>query len=191
MTLRPSQPAADRIAEAGLSLRSQGHAPAATGEPLPPLRGFTGSTFSPATAAAAAACLHHQPPDTAQALHTAVILVSILGDIPTARTYAQAVDEGQRVPPRIFGTSTPNSVIGHIAPRWGLDGPVVSLSPVGPPLDEGIAVAACLAQDGDANRFLIILTDPTDTRAEHYEATALLLTTEPRPPSDAAPQETP
>ncbi|MEU1626447.1 hypothetical protein ABZ746_14200 [Streptomyces sp. NPDC020096] len=134
--------------------------------------------------------MHDQPADAAGAFRTAVILVSVLGDIPTARTYASEVDRGQRVPPRIFGTSTPNSVIGHIAPRWGLNGPVVSVSPLGPPLDEGVELATHLAQDGDANRFLIILIDPIDVRAEQYEATALLLTVDTHPLSDAASVET-
>jgi hypothetical protein len=188
MRLLPSASAAGRITAAGLRLLGQGHAPAAPGEPLAPLRGFTGSTFSPAAAAAAEACMHDQPADAAEAFCTAVILVSVLGDIPTARTFASAVDSGQRVPPRIFGISTPNSVIGHIAPRWGLNGPVISVSPVGPPLDEGIELATHLAQDGDANRFLIILNDPLDVRAEQYEATALLLTVNTH--SDAASGET-
>jgi 3-oxoacyl-(acyl-carrier-protein) synthase len=122
------------------------------GEPAP-IPGFAGSSFSPLVAQVAGDCMLRRRERGAR---TAVVLVSVHGDLATAGTVADAVDGGRRVPPLMLFQSVPNSVAGHVAAQWRLTGPVVCLSPVGDPLADGLAEAADLIQDGDADEALVI-----------------------------------
>jgi 3-oxoacyl-(acyl-carrier-protein) synthase len=126
----------------------------------PQIPGFAESSFAPLIAAVAGRCLERrtgEPPD-----RTAIVLSSVLGDLATATAVVAAVDAGRRVPPLLFYQSAPNSVLGHVAAKWGLTGPVVSLSPVADPLAGGLDVAAGLIADGDADQVLVIVADPAD-----------------------------
>ncbi|WP_371666588.1 hypothetical protein OG985_46520 [Streptomyces sp. NBC_00289] len=169
--------AADQAAAAaGLTVVARGQAPVPD-EPLPGLRGFTGSSFSAVAAAAATACLTGRAPDEPSGgTRTAVLLVSVLGDVSTAQAVASAVDRGERISPQLFFMSVPNSVIGHISARWGLTGPVICTSPIGQPLAEGMQLAAQLVKDGESDHSLLILIDPVNGTGEPYEAAAFLLT---------------
>ncbi|MEU7808278.1 beta-ketoacyl synthase chain length factor [Micromonospora chalcea] len=138
--------------------------------------GFVHSAFAPLVVAVAERCLARRygtgplPPGNA----TAVVLVSAGGDTASAAHVRAAVAAGDRIGPLFFFQSVPNSVAGHVAARWGLDGPVVCLSPTGDARAEGEAEADLLLHDGDAAQALLILIElaPDGTPGE---ATAVLL----------------
>lgn len=109
---------------------------------LTPIAGFVVSSFNPLVAEVADRCLSRRTsatvPSTASqtsastaqvSASTAIVLVSVGGDRATARAIADAVRTGRRVPPLLFFQSNPNAVLGHIAARRRLTGPVVSISP--------------------------------------------------------------
>ncbi|MFF0656370.1 beta-ketoacyl synthase chain length factor [Micromonospora tulbaghiae] len=138
--------------------------------------GFVHSPFVPLVAAVAQRCLARRysdgplPPGN----RTAVVLVSAGGDSAGAAHVRATVAAGGRIGPLFFFQSVPNSVAGHVAARWGLDGPVVCLSPAGDARAEGEAEADLLLYDGDAAQALLILIElaPDGTPGE---ATAVLL----------------
>jgi hypothetical protein len=132
------------------------------GEP-PVVPGFVLSAFNPLVAAVADRCLteHYakppEPPGDRQ--RTGLVLVSRGGDRVSAEHVRQTVADGNRVGPLFFFQSVPNSIAGHVAARWGLGGPVVCISPVGPPVAEGIAEATLLMSDGDAEEVLLVIAE--------------------------------
>jgi hypothetical protein len=146
------------------------------GEPAP-IPGFAASSFSPLVAQVAEDCLLRRRERVGT--RTAVVLVSVHGDLVTAATVADAVDQGRRVPPLMLFQSVPNSVVGHVAARWRLTGPVVCLSPVGDPLADGLVEAGELIADGDADEALVIVA------AQNPDvATAVLVAPEPVAPEE-------
>ncbi|HEY0638897.1 MAG TPA: beta-ketoacyl synthase chain length factor [Pseudonocardiaceae bacterium] len=130
---------------------------------LPQIAGFVVSAFNPLVAEVAERCLrpvYGEPPaDPARGARTGIVLASVRGDVTTARTVAEAVRTGSRVPPLLFFQSNPNAVLGYVAARWGLAGPVVCTAPTGDALDDGLSVAALLVEDGDAAEVLVIAAD--------------------------------
>ncbi|MFG1673568.1 hypothetical protein [Micromonospora sp. NPDC049282] len=147
------------------------------GDGAPPgVPGFVYSAFHPLVAAVADRCLGRRYAGGALPAgnRTAVLLVSASGDTAGAAHVRETVAAGGRVGPLFFFQSVPNSVAGHVAARWGLDGPVVCLSPTGDPRAEGEAEADLLRHDGDAAQALLILIElaPDGTPGE---ATAVLL----------------
>jgi hypothetical protein len=153
-----------------------------TGAP-PAVPGFVLSTFNPLVVEVVERCLRQvfsSPPiaDERRASRISILLASRGGDRTTARALAEAVSRGERVPPLLFFQSNPNAVLGHVAARWGLAGPVISLSPLvaarsaGPAeafeevLDEGVleeavaAVAALIGEPaGDVDEALVIAVE--------------------------------
>jgi hypothetical protein len=142
---------------------------------LPRIAGFVLSSFNPLVALVAERCLDRRPGPAP--LRTAILLASASGDLVTARALADAVREGRRVPPLLFFQSNPNAVLGHVAARRGLTGPVVSLGlPAG---GHGGIPAAALAEaellllDGDAEEVLVIAVEQgsaADGGADRAEA---------------------
>ena len=130
---------------------------------LPALPGFITSSFSPLAAEVAQQCLRRYfgsppaRPDLGE--RTAVVLASATGDIATAAAVASAVDEGRRVPPLLFFQSNQNAVVGYIAARWGLSGPVACTIPAADALADAMASAVALIEDGDASAALVIVAD--------------------------------
>ncbi len=140
---------------------------------LTPVAGFTLSTFSPLVAEVAERCLRARygaPPavsgDATHAGVTALVLASGRGDVTTTETAAAAAEAGQRVPPLLFFQSNPNAVLGWVAARWNLTGPVLSTAPTGDLLADGIAVAELLIADGEAAEVLVIAAELEPDRAE-------------------------
>ena len=151
----------------GLAVISRAAWPESTEDgPAPPLPGFVYSSFSPLVAAVADRCLARShpaaPADPARGGRTATVLVSGCGDVTSAVLVADAVDAGRRVAPLLFYQAVPNAVAGYLTARWGLTGPVVCVSPVGDPMTEGMAVAAGLIEDGDADEALIVAVEQAD-----------------------------
>lgn len=135
------------LGAAGLRVLATAEWPADAAPPR--LAGFVHSEFNPLVAAVAGRCLEAAPgpePDTA------LVLVSDVGDVDSAAHVARAVDQGARVGPLFFFQSVPNAVLGHIAARWGLTGPVSCLCDTAAGLD----AARGLVADGDARRVLLI-----------------------------------
>jgi len=130
---------------------------------LPAVPGFIISSFSPLAAHLAELCLlqyfGRPPADPARGRQTAVVLASTTGDVATAAAVARAVDQGRAVPPLLFYQSNPNAVVGHVAARWGLEGPVTCTIPARRGLADALDSAALLIEGGEASAALVILAD--------------------------------
>ncbi|WP_173084109.1 beta-ketoacyl synthase chain length factor [Phytohabitans rumicis] len=163
----------DELAGVAVRSRAQWPEPGDTGRPGQ-VPGFVASSFGPLVAEVAERCLRGWPTNDTHT-RTAVVLASVRGDLGTATAVAEAVDAGRRVTPLFFFQSVPNSILGHIAARWRLTGPLVCLSPIGDPLAEAAAVAAGLFDDGDADEALLIVADQGSAYGGDDTATALLV----------------
>ena len=150
------------------------------GAPDPePLPGFVYSSFSPLVAATAGRCLsrwYGEPPvPPEEGDRIALLLASARGDVAIARAIARTVDGGERMSPLLFFQSVANAVLGHVAARWGIGGPVLCTSPVGDPRADAIAHANAVLVDGDADTVLVVLAEPAAAAGERDAAHALLL----------------
>jgi hypothetical protein len=157
----------------------------------PPLTGFVVSSFSPLVAAVADRCLSRsgKPPapvraavepaagsgGAAPALVTALVLGSVGGDVATNVAAARAVDAGKAVSPLLFFQSVPNAVLGLIAKRWSLTGPVLCVSPPHDPVGAALAAAELLIADGDADEALVLAAEQAPDDAGRDAAVALLV----------------
>lgn len=146
-----------------------------------PLAGFIESTFSPLLAEVAVRALRRrgQRPEAARvtarpeaARVTAIVIVTTLGDVTTATRTAAAVDAGKRASPLLFFQSVPNAVAGYLAARWQLTGPVVCVSGT----DTGLAAAALLIEDADADEALVVRVDLAVTDGDRDRAAAIVVT---------------
>jgi hypothetical protein len=148
--------------------------------PPPPLPGFVISSFGPLVAHIAGQCLHQRhgaapPVKGTVAGRTGVVMVSARGDMATAYAVARAVDRGDRVSPLLFFQTALTAVVGRVAVRWGLAGPVVCISPEDHPLGDGLAEAASLIADGDADEVLVVLPEQGASPGDGDAALALIV----------------
>ena len=152
---------------------------------LTQIPGFVQSAFNPLVAAVAKRCLERSPESVPR--RTALVLVSASGDVATARELADAVKTGRRVAPLLFFQSNPNAVLGHVASRHGLDGPVVCLGPTpgdAEPRERAVAEAELLLLDDAADAVLVLLVEQgPDAAPDADRAEALLL--QPRRPAES------
>ncbi|MFE4516060.1 hypothetical protein ACFRMQ_17920 [Kitasatospora sp. NPDC056783] len=171
----------------GLRILAEARRPApGPAGPVPPLPGFATSGFNPLVADTAERCLRALPGGPPAPGRTALLLASASGDTATARAIAHSAEPGQRTGPLLFFQSNPNAVLGHIAARWGLTGPLVAICPAeaaapGQVPADAYELAALLLADGDADRVLVVAAEQT---ADGGHATAVLLT-------DVLPEDTP
>jgi len=146
-----------------LAVLARSEWPAQPPAALPGLPGFIISSFSPLAAELAERCLCQHfgdpPADAERGERTAVVLASTTGDMATAAAIASAVDQGRAVPPLLFYQSNPNAVVGHIAARWGLAGPVVCTIPATRGLADAIDSAALLIEGAEADAALVLLAE--------------------------------
>lgn len=142
----------------------------------PPVPGFVHSDFAAVVAAVADRCLSRRYGEgpLPAGNRTAVVLVSASGDRASAEHVRATVAAGGRVGPLFFFQSVPNSIAGHVAARWGLDGPVVCLSPTGEPHADGTAGAELLLYDGDADQALLVLIEQAPDGAPTTAVAVLL-----------------
>lgn len=149
----------------GLRELAQARWPETGQDTLPQIAGFIVSSFNPLVAEVAARCLRRRPgpPPQAPNARTALVLASSGWDRATARAITEATASGRRVPPLLFFQSNPNAVLGHIAARWRLAGPVVCLSPPAQDSDTipsaALTEADWLLRDGDADEVLLIAAE--------------------------------
>jgi hypothetical protein len=169
---------AARAAAAGLAVLAASSWPESADDvAAPALAGFLSSSFSPVAAEVARRCLQRRPVPrtettaTITAATTALIIVSSLGDIDSARRVARAVDTGGRIAPLMFFQCVPNAVAGYIAARWRLTGPVACLGGAGAALD----AAGLLLEDADADEVLVIRIAHAATELDRDTADAVLL----------------
>jgi hypothetical protein len=147
-----------RASAAGLEVLAGATWPAHADEEAPRLAGFVHSDFNPIIAAVAGRCLADHPesaPPSGDDPGTGIVLISDLGDVDSAAHVARAVDTGGRVGPLFFFQSVPNAVLGHVAARHGLHGPVSCVCDAAAAVD----AARGLLADGDATRVLLIELD--------------------------------
>ncbi|GIG59325.1 hypothetical protein Lfu02_36970 [Longispora fulva] len=148
------------------------------GEP-PALARFVVSSFSPLVAEAARLCLTDHfgqapvPPDVGE--RTAIVLVSAAGDVVSGREVADLVDSGGNVSPLLFFQSVPNAVLGHVATRWGLTGPVVCTSPAGDPTADAMDLVDLMFAADDADLALVLLVEQSTVAGAPDRAAALLV----------------
>lgn len=169
------------------------------GELPPPLSGFVVSAFSPMASAAADRCLEqvYGPLDTAtpaqpdtgggggvrpgpgrRAARTAIVLGTRGGDLETHTATAVAVDAGKSAAPLLFFQSVPNAVVGYVAKRWELTGPVICFSPddaTGDPLGEALDVTRSLVAGADVDEALVLLVEQAGPDGGPGSARALLV----------------
>ncbi len=156
--------------------------------PVPALPGFVASPFGPIIADVADRCLRPHygsapvPPE--RGLRTAIVLVTRYGDMATEEAVVGAVDAGRAASPLLFFQSVPSAVLGVVASRWGLGGPVIVISPTGDPLAEGTALAEVLVEGGDTDEVLLVLIDLAAAEGETDRAEALLVAVGPPPAGD-------
>lgn len=172
--------------------------PERDGDTVTPVPAFVISSFNPLVVEAAERCLtrhYGAPPASAhepdRAARTALILASTGWDRGSARALAAAAGSGARVPPLLFFQSNPNAVLGHVAARWGLGGPVVCLGPppsgappaAGPTCEESLQAAldqaALVLGGGEAVDALVIAAEQGRDPGEPDGAVALLVTAQP------------
>lgn len=179
LRIAPDTGTADMAGGLRILARAQWPSAGDTGAP-PAVPGFILSTFNPLAVQVTDRCLRRifrSPPlaDPQRARRISILLASAGGDRTTARVLAEAVERGERVPPLLFFQSNPNAVLGYIAARWGLAGPVISLSPLAAArreprhapdekaldeaLDEALDAAAVLIGDADADEALVVAVD--------------------------------
>jgi len=165
---------------AGLTVTSSASWPESDSDgEVPALAGFIDSAFSPLVAEVVARTLRGRDPsdwasgnrDAADRV-TAVVVVTALGDVTSATRVAAVVDAGRRVPPLQFFQSVPNSVVGHLAARWHLTGPVACVTGTAAGLD----MAAQLIEDADADEALVVRVDLKVTDGDRDRAAAVLVT---------------
>ena len=170
---------------AGLTvLAAAGWPESAADQAPPPIAGFVVSSFSPLAAEVARRCLLRRPVaptvgtdstdgSTVEAAGTvtAVVVVSPLGDLAGAVHVAETTDAGGRVGPLLFFQAVPNAVAGHVAALWQLTGPVVCVGDT----RAGLAVAALLLDDGDADLVLLVRVDQAAAPGTRDRAGAVLL----------------
>jgi 3-oxoacyl-(acyl-carrier-protein) synthase len=144
---------------------------------LTQIPGFVLSAFNPLVAAVAKRCLERYSESLPR--HTALVLASASGDVATARELADAVRTGRRVAPLLFFQSNPNAVLGHVASRHRLDGPLVCLGPIpgaAEPRERALAEAELLLLDAAADAVLVLLVEQgPDAAPDADRAEALLL----------------
>ncbi|MFJ9518588.1 hypothetical protein ACIRPK_10020 [Kitasatospora sp. NPDC101801] len=166
------------LAANGLRLLAHGRWPEHGDTELPRLPGFTDSPFNPLVVAAADRCLHAWGGELPG--RTGLLLASLSGDLGTARAINEAAGSGRRVPPLLFFQSNPNAVLGHLAARWHLTGPVVATSPPtavpGEVPPDAFELASLLLADDDADQLLVIAAEQAGP-ADPGRAVAVLVTT--------------
>ncbi len=169
----------EEAATAGLEVLAEARWPEAGVAEPEPLPSFVYSSFSPLVAATAGRCLSQWygaapiPPEEGE--RVAVILASVGGDVAIARAIAKAVDTGGRMSPLLFFQSVANAVLGHIATRWGIGGPLLCTSPANDPEADALALAADVLADGDAGTVLVVLAEQACTADEEDQSHALLV----------------
>jgi hypothetical protein len=166
----------ERHAADGLRELARARWSGADGAP-PALPGFVASDFAPSISEVADQVLRAVSESGRELGRTGLVLASAGGDLDTAVATAEAVDAGKAPGALLFFQSVPNAVLGHIAKRWALTGPVICLSPNAEEQAEleTRSVARLLLRAGEADMVLILLAEQHPEAPERSRAAAVLL----------------
>lgn len=98
----------------------------------------------------------------AERLETAIVRVTALGSYPTDLAFAESLEPESTVAAGLFPFTLPSTALGAVAARFGLGGPIISLSPTAPeePLERQVFAAAVpLLLRGEARVVVAIAGD--------------------------------
>ncbi|WP_035804594.1 beta-ketoacyl-[acyl-carrier-protein] synthase family protein [Kitasatospora mediocidica] len=134
--------------------------PGAAPVELPNVAGFVTSRFSPLVVAVAEACLGE--PGSGRDLvagrgeRTAMVLATAGGDHTTTDVATQRMVAGQVHSPLLFFQSVTTSVLGHLAKRYGITGPISCVSAGAGLAPEALRVADILLDDEELDQVLLV-----------------------------------
>ena len=164
--------------------------PGAAPEELPKVVGFVLSRFSPIVNAAVLDCLGDPAaPDNLIGTagdRTAMVLATLYGDTVTGDTATARMVEGQVHSPLLFFQSVTTSILGHLTKRYGITGPLTSLSHQTDPGGEALLLADSLLESGAADQVVVETAANERARSVHDRLTAAHEPLGALPVSDAA-----
>jgi hypothetical protein len=73
---------------------------------------------------------------------TGIVLVSLHGDTTTADLASRGLLQGKRRNPLLFYQSVPSSILGYVSAKYGITGPMITVSAGDGALDEGLRLAS-------------------------------------------------
>lgn len=130
----------------------------------PTLPGFVESSFPHAMHDAAHRCLDAAGLTAQELAQTAVLLLVPNGDSETIAAVQRRLASGRRLPPSLFVQSTPSSIVGYIAHKWGLRGGTNVVSTTRALDDQHVVrMTAELAAADDASHILVVRFLPGDS----------------------------
>ncbi|MGJ5754499.1 beta-ketoacyl synthase-like protein [Streptomyces puniciscabiei] len=167
--------------------------PGGAPEELPKLVGFVLSRFSPIVGAAVVQCLGDPASEfnligTAGA-RTAMVLATMYGDTVTSDTATRRMVEGQVHSPLLFFQSVTTSILGHLTKRYGITGPLTSLSHMTDPAGQALLLADSLLESDAADQVVVIGVETAANERSRSIQQRLTAAGEPagaQPVSDAA-----
>ncbi|MGP3925986.1 ketosynthase [Streptomyces sp. 8N616] len=129
-------------------------------EELPKVVGFVLSRFSPVVNAAVVKCLGDPAaPDNligSAGDRTAMVLATMYGDTVTGDTATARMVEGQVHSPLLFFQSVTTSILGHLTKKYGITGPLTSLSHLTDPGGEALLLADSLLEADAADQVVVV-----------------------------------
>ncbi|MEU8622543.1 ketosynthase [Streptomyces sp. NPDC048623] len=134
--------------------------PGAAGEELPKLVGFVLSRFSPIVNAAVVECLGDPNSDFNRVgtagPRTAMVLTTMYGDTVTGDTATARMVEGQVHSPLLFFQSVTTSILGNLTKRYGITGPLTSLSHLTDPAGQALLLADSLLESDAVDQVVVV-----------------------------------
>ncbi|SFG03803.1 hypothetical protein [Streptomyces mirabilis] len=134
--------------------------PGGASEELPKVVGFVLSRFSPIVNAAVVECLGDPTSEdnlVGQAgPRTAMVLATMYGDTVTGDTATARMVDGKVHSPLLFFQSVTTSILGHLTKKYGITGPLTSLSHLTDPGGQALLLADSLLESDAADQVVIV-----------------------------------
>ncbi|MER6916681.1 ketosynthase [Streptomyces sp. NPDC000594] len=129
-----------------------------TGEGPPGVPGFIESRFSPLVRAVVDGCVADADPDgfARRADRTAVLLVTLFGDVTTTDLASRRMLAGQPHNPLLFYQSVPTSILGYVSRAHGIRGPITCLSAHAGSAGEALETAELMLAEPTVDQLLLI-----------------------------------
>ncbi|MDN3259835.1 ketosynthase [Streptomyces sp. CSDS2] len=167
--------------------------PGAAPEELPKVIGFVQSRFSPIVNAAVLTCLGEPTSDSnlvgTAGGRTAMVLATMYGDTVTGDTATARMVEGQVHSPLLFFQSVTTSILGHLTKRYGITGPLTSLSHLTDPAGQALLLADSLLESDAVDQVVVVGVETAANERAAWVQERLTAAGEPTgalPVSDAA-----